>query len=517
MPADAYSRMDSSGSTSDSGSGSENLSSSPVASSIDSTSRERTDSEGADRQPRFILPGAAGSPPKVLTMDEVHKALRNVENMTLAHEIAVNPEFRLQPYEPTDGLEKNIKDMIHKAFWSSIREQLNRDPPCYDDAIQLLADIKEGFSHIISKNNQKALDRICEVLDSTVIRQQAEQGVLDFKSYANFIIQIMARSCAPVRDEEVAKLSEIDDVVDTFRGILETMTLMKLDMANCLMEAARKDVIANSVEYEKQKFKEYMNVYTHGFPATECWLNRHKPADTTAIRNWIDATIINSYIELLDYNQDNEFPETIAMDKERVDKLAGESLRLCICASALFIASSLPIIGHNTEHKHTVKQQISILLQNVTNDKDLVDTVENVWLQIKSVINSRLIDSKANEMDSETESSLKNQILLLAKKDSPIRSLMWKRLLAYVRLINTSKVQPPPPPGYTDFANELEMYTAFRRITFYNYSVFGEYYHDVLTKEIADVPATPMPISQSTAATTTTATKTTSTTTTSID
>lgn len=82
------------------------------------------------------------------------------------------------------------------------------------------------------------------------------------QSYANFIIQIMARSCAPVRDEEVARLNDITDVVDTFRGILETMTLMKLDMANCLLEAARKDVIAHSVEYEKQKFKEFITVYT---------------------------------------------------------------------------------------------------------------------------------------------------------------------------------------------------------------------------------------------------------------
>lgn len=95
-------------------------------------------------QPRFILPGAAGSPPKILTMNEVNDVLVNVENMTLAHEIAVNPEFRLQPYEPSENsLEKNVKEMIHKAFWCSIREQLARDPPCYDDAIQLLADIKE--------------------------------------------------------------------------------------------------------------------------------------------------------------------------------------------------------------------------------------------------------------------------------------------------------------------------------------------------------------------------------------
>lgn len=72
----------------------------------------------------------------------------------------------------------------------------------------------------------------------------------------------MAKVCAPIRDEQVAKLNEIDDVIDTFRGIFQTMALLKLDMANCLLNAARKDVIAHSVEYEKEKFKEFLNVYT---------------------------------------------------------------------------------------------------------------------------------------------------------------------------------------------------------------------------------------------------------------
>lgn len=86
----------------------------------------------------------------------------------------------------------------------------------------------QGFTHIISKNNQKALDRICEVLDEKVIRQQAEQGVLDFNSYSSFIIQLMAKSCAPIRDDEVNKLNEIDDVVLTFRRILEVMVCLLL-------------------------------------------------------------------------------------------------------------------------------------------------------------------------------------------------------------------------------------------------------------------------------------------------
>lgn len=150
---------------------------------------------------------------------------------------------------------------MHKAFFDVLREQLNRNPPCYDYAIHLLADIKDCFPQILSQNNKRALDHINEILDESIIRQQAEKGVLDFKAYANFVIQILAKSCAPARDEAISKLLEIDDVVDTFRGILETMSLLKLDMANFLLDFSRNDIMANSVEYEKQKFNEYLEYY----------------------------------------------------------------------------------------------------------------------------------------------------------------------------------------------------------------------------------------------------------------
>lgn len=187
---------------------------------------------------------------------------------------------------------------MHDAFWDLLREELQADPPIYDHAIALLGDIKEvsqfllskkylhlinnkscrnnfqGFNHIISKNNQKALDRICEVLDEKVIRQQAENGVLDFKAYSSFIIQLMAKSCAPIRDEEVNSLNEIEDVVLTFRRILEVMDLMKLDMANCLLDAARKDVITHSVEYEKMKFNEFLKAYPGNFVETAIYFSR---------------------------------------------------------------------------------------------------------------------------------------------------------------------------------------------------------------------------------------------------
>lgn len=76
--------------------------------------------------------------------------------MQLAHEIAINPDFRLQPYDPPETtLEKRIKAIMHDAFWDLLRGQLNSDPPCYDHAISLLGDIKEvHFSNLRRKSKE---------------------------------------------------------------------------------------------------------------------------------------------------------------------------------------------------------------------------------------------------------------------------------------------------------------------------------------------------------------------------
>lgn len=146
------------------------------------------------RQPRFVLPSTDGSPSKVVTFNEVKHAIKSVENMSLAHELAVNPDFRLKSFEPApNSLEGRIKEMAHKAFWDVLRENISQDPPCYNLAINLLSDIKAGFSHIISKNDQKTLVRINEILDEDVIKQQVEQGVLDFKVRQSKNIQMKVK------------------------------------------------------------------------------------------------------------------------------------------------------------------------------------------------------------------------------------------------------------------------------------------------------------------------------------
>lgn len=467
----------------------------PGSSSTSTEARFRTESESSDKSAKngvFVLPGTPNSPPRILTLDEIQDMVKNIKNMALAHEIAVNNDFKLEPYQPPENsVEKIVKDTMHRAFWDILKTQLESTPPIYTHALVLLNDIKEAFQSIFLENNKKALERVNELLDADLIQQQAEQGVLDFKSYSSFIVRVMSLACAPIRDEAVAKLKEIDDVVELFKGILETLELMKLDMANCILNAARSEVVANSVSYEKQKFKEYLEFYKDGFPATEAWLERNLPTTTpdestnspANADKKIKDIIFNAYMELLDWKTTDAFPEFFSMDHERLVALQGRAIKTCACASALAIASGIPIISQSAETKKSLAKEIELILQNVKNNKDLEDVLQNVWLQIRSVLEKRLKEVEKS-LDEETENTLKAHILKIANsEDSPVRKLMWKRLFTYIQLVLRSNVAIPPPPGYQDFAEELEnLGQAFRRVTYYNYAVYNEYYNEIVNR-----------------------------------
>jgi len=66
-------------------------------------------------------------------------------------------------------------------------------------------------------HHQRVRANIDEVLDLDMIQRQAEHGSLDFRHYAGFIVDKMAALCAPVRDDLVASLRDITDIVTLYR------------------------------------------------------------------------------------------------------------------------------------------------------------------------------------------------------------------------------------------------------------------------------------------------------------
>lgn len=97
-------------------------------------------------------------------------------------------------------------------------------------------------------------------------------------------------------------------------------------------------------------------------------MHQYKPADTTSPR-WEFNAIIDAYVGLLDWEQDQKFPETLSLDEARITGIRVKALKLCVCASAVVIASNIPLIGQNAEHKAGLAKEVAIILENVKNNE----------------------------------------------------------------------------------------------------------------------------------------------------
>lgn len=213
------------------------------------------------------------SPPRFVSAEELMETAKGVTNMALAHEIVVNTDFQVKPSEPAEGsLEKRVKDIMHKAFWDVLEAQLSENPPSYNHAIKLLAEIKETLLSFLLPGHGRLRGRIEEVLDLSLIQQQAENGALDISKLVEFVIGMMGSLCAPSRDEDIRKLREITDLVPLLKAIFPVMDKMKLDMANFAVSSIRPHLLQQSVEYERKKFQEFVEKQPNALDFTEKWL-----------------------------------------------------------------------------------------------------------------------------------------------------------------------------------------------------------------------------------------------------
>lgn len=93
--------------------------------------RQRTTSQ------QFMIPGlTSASPPKFVSLEEIMQAANSMRDMALVHHIAVDDNFKLEPFEPEENtIQKVVKETMHRAFWDLLRSQLADNPPCFQQVI----------------------------------------------------------------------------------------------------------------------------------------------------------------------------------------------------------------------------------------------------------------------------------------------------------------------------------------------------------------------------------------------
>jgi len=473
-----------------------------------------------------------------MSLDDVIKMANGVTNMSLAHELAVNDEFQLKPAEPSgDSLERQVRDIVHKAFWDSLEEQLKTDPTDHSYSLKLLQDVKDSLLELLLPQHTRLRRDLEEVLDMALIEQRAEHGGVDFRYYADYVIGVMATLCAPVRDEQIARLRQLTDIVPLYKEICELLSLMRVDMVNFAISQLRPMVKEHSVEYERNKFKSLLATQKEngvdGLAFTRDWLTRHcsrlqadrqlthtigqqgsagaessdavAAAPTAVPSLWshagagssgqgvqVQRVINEAYVELLDWDQDRVCPETVLVDARRLAELQDRALCLALIAAVLAVTYSAvgALVKDLRDFKQTLKEHCTIIIaDSKLIREDLKGLMTNVAEQVSKLTTDCLIKREFKPLSSVHESVLKGQIIALSEATNPIQKLMKSRVSGFV----TSVLSAPPgsktvpiPAGFSALEAELSrMCESFVRVISYNYAVFGAYYRDIVTEVLS--------------------------------
>ncbi|KAK7886126.1 hypothetical protein WMY93_025747 [Mugilogobius chulae] len=391
----------------------------------------------------------SSSPPKALTLDEVMGSARDLSNLSLAHEIIVNPNFHFEASSPPqESLFKLVKDNLHKAFWDILEAELNDDPPEYGQAIRLLEEIREGL--------------------------------------ASYIITTMGKLCAPSRDEEIKKLRQsTENIVTLFREIFRVLDLMKADMVNLKINNIRPVLLKQSVEYERAKFQSILDKTPNALDNTTQWIKSNSCA-------WPFQVLNTAFLHVLTWDYTNKtLPETLLTDEGRLREIQ-EQLQQCQAVNEvlLIVYSTIggPIQGLPTLSER-LKRMTIVLLDGMQGryDFNLEETLQGISAQICCELNKSLTERGYSALTPALQATLAGQIHNITQTDNPIRTLVEDRVQQYFRmLICDAKPQgklEQVPAGLTIIKHDLMPLAAkFLSLVNYNKTVYGPYYADIIRR-----------------------------------
>ncbi|XP_013886109.1 T-complex protein 11-like protein 1 [Austrofundulus limnaeus] len=439
------------------------------------------------------------SPPRFVSVEELMETAKGVTNMVLAHEMMVNPAFQVKAAElPEGSLERKVKETMHKAFWDCLEAQLKEEPPSYEHSVRLLGEIKETLLSFLLPGHGRLRSQIEEVLDLPLIQQQAENGALDIGQLSQFIVGMMGSLCAPCRDEDISKLKEITDIVPLLKAIFSVLDLMRVDMANFALSSIRPHLMQQSVEYERNKFQEFLEKQPNALDYTKKWLEetvkflRETDGCGAASDQSSSLAFLNvhnqAYLRLLRWDHAVDlFPETVLMDQVRFQEMQQEAERLVLLSSVLLIVytttgeaiSGLPGL------METLKNTVSIMLADMhAQSFNIREALATIGEKLCVELSHCLSHHGYSPFSADRKGALMGQISAIAEPDNTVRKLMDSRVQSYLLASLESsqhKTPPPLPGGLAPISRELkELSVRFSRLVNFNKLVFSPFYQKIL-------------------------------------
>ncbi|XP_074204645.1 T-complex protein 11 homolog [Camelus bactrianus] len=430
----------------------------------------------------------------------------------LSSEIGMNHDFHVEEKVlPPSSLEGRVKETIHNAFWDHLKEQLLAAPPDFSCALELLKEIKEILLSLLLPRQNRLRSEIEEALDMDLLKKEAEHGTLNVPHLSKYILNMMTLLCAPVRDEAVQKLENITDPVRLLRGIFQVLGLMKMDMVNYTIQSLQPQLQEHSIQYERAKFQELLNKQPRLLDHTTKWLAQaaadlsmpppscpdtpnsssgvsSSPSEAAISPEPLSPAMVLSqgFLNLLLWDpEDEEFPETLLMDRAWLQELEAQLNQLTILASVLLVASSFSgsVLFGSPQFVDKLKRTTKALMEEF-NSRPEEEAMVTVSERVSQEIHQSLKNMGLAALSSDNTASLIGQLQNVAKKENCVRSVIDQRIHLFLKCCLVLGVQRSLldlPGGLTLIEAELaELGQKFVNLTHHNQQVFGPYYMEIL-------------------------------------
>ncbi|XP_011513132.2 T-complex protein 11 homolog isoform X2 [Homo sapiens] len=412
------------------------------------------DSEGRSCKPETSGPpqedkSGSEDPPPFLSVTGLTETVNEVSK--LSNKIGMNCDYYMEEKVlPPSSLEGKVKETVHNAFWDHLKEQLSATPPDFSCALELLKEIKEILLSLLLPRQNRLRIEIEEALDMDLLKQEAEHGALKVLYLSKYVLNMMALLCAPVRDEAVQKLENITDPVWLLRGIFQVLGRMKMDMVNYTIQSLQPHLQEHSIQYERAKFQELLNKQPSLLNHTTKWLTQAAgdltmspptcpdtsdsssvagPSPNEAANNPepLSPTMVlcQGFLNLLLWDLENEeFPETLLMDRTRLQELKSQLHQLTVMASVLLVASSFSgsVLFGSPQFVDKLKRITKSLLEDFHSRPE--EAILTVSEQVSQEIHQSLKNMGLVALSSDNTASLMGQLQNIAKKENCVCSVI---------------------------------------------------------------------------------------------
>lgn len=288
-------------------------------------------------------------------------------NRILTHELAINKDYKLQE----DKNKAELRDQVYRSICENMKLGFEAGQgPLW--TVSAAENIREKLLRMLKPGNSM-YNMINETLDLEHINRQCQTGVFSYDGFFTFMANILPKLCAPFRDQEVKVLreellgeattdanagaDELTVMTNKLFNLLRMVDKLSLDYSNFMIMNAAPTLIRESAGYEQRLFAKDLESGQISLERTQSfWRNatavlnaeadRRDPEGVRRLEDrptahkiyakaLVDVAIAQGHL------QNEEVPETLALDFARIKQVRAGTLRVAVIGAIFLTAKNL--------------------------------------------------------------------------------------------------------------------------------------------------------------------------------